>query len=118
MFSCLRKQTHRSVFAFIFVVALLVPSFTFLVPQKVQAAVPTLETNLAVITGIINTAFNTELLKDKDLLWDTLLYVAKQAVITTMLNSIQTWAESGFDGGPSFVQDPEAFLLEVGDQAA
>ena len=119
MFSCLRKQTHRSVFAFIFVVALLVPSFTFLVPQKAKAGVPTFELNPIIVAPVPGSLVgNSIITTQKETIWDFLAYVAVKTVITTMLNSIVTWAESGFDGGPSFVQDPEAFLRQVGDQAA
>lgn len=120
MFSFFSKQTHRSVIALFFAVTLLIPSATFLVPQRVDAqlSVPTWEMNVAVITGVVDTAFNTGTLTTKETVWDLLLFVAKQALLTTILQSIQTWAESGFNGGPSFVQDPEAFLREVGDQAA
>ncbi|MEK7180681.1 MAG: hypothetical protein AAB706_04345 [Patescibacteria group bacterium] len=127
MFSYLLKQKHKSAAAFVFIVALLIPNLTLLIPQRVQAqlSVPTFETNPALVVSTPATAANTLAtslstgnLYTKETVWDVLLYVAKQAVITTILNSIQTWAESGFEGGPSFVQDPEAFLRGVGDQAA
>ena len=134
MFSYLSKQTHKSTIAFILVVALLVPNFALLVPQKASAAVPTFETNLAIITptaatavstaatavSTAATAVDTNVLAQKEMPfgWDWFGYIALKIVITTMLNSIVIWAESGFEGGPSFVQDPEAFLRGVGDQAA
>lgn len=128
MFSFLSKQIYKSVATFVFIVALLVPSLALLVPQKTQAqlSVPVFETNPAIIAPVPGsilgntaaTAATTAQLTFKELVLDPLLYIVVKAIITTISQSIITWAESGFEGGPSFVQDPEAFLREVGDQTA
>lgn len=41
--------------------------------------------------------------------WDTLAVNAAQVVVGAMVNSTVNWINSGFDGGPAFVQNPGAY---------
>lgn len=101
MFSYLQKQTYRRPIALVLIIAFIVPSVFFLAPQKAEA-VPVVE-----IWG-----FNPKEIAD-GLLW-AIVKTAAHAV----LQSIVVWAQSGFNGNPVFVQDPEGFLKGIGDEAA
>lgn len=62
------------------------------------------------------TAFSAYSLQFKEYVLDGLgLLVAKQ-IIRQITSSVVNWINSGFDGSPSFVQNPGAFFLDVADQ--
>ncbi|MDP2705177.1 MAG: hypothetical protein U1D31_03005 [Patescibacteria group bacterium] len=96
-------------------------------PQKVQAAVPTFDVGLNPAFAAYTAAFttyagietaNTTSLTVKETILDAIAWAAAKVIIQNMLQSIVTWAQNGFNGGPSFIQDPEGFLRDVGDQTA
>ncbi len=53
----------------------------------------------------------------KDITLDGIAWTLAKQMISQMTTSIVNWINSGFNGSPSFVQDLEGFLLNVGDQA-
>ena len=57
----------------------------------------------------------TDELAAKECILDGLVPVLRQALITTITNSIVEWINSGFDGAPAFVTDLNGFLDEVAD---
>lgn len=53
--------------------------------------------------------------------WDTcffrpLAHLIGKRMLAEMTKSIVDWINGGFDGSPSFITNPESFLLDVGDQ--
>lgn len=50
-------------------------------------------------------------------LLDGIAWMLAKQLLSQMTTSIVNWINSGFNGSPSFVQDLEGFLINVGDQA-
>lgn len=53
--------------------------------------------------------------------WDTCVFrplarLIGKRMLAELTKSIVDWINTGFDGSPSFIKDPESFLLDVGDQ--
>lgn len=48
---------------------------------------------------------------------DTIGWIAAKLVISTITNSIVNWINSGFEGNPTFVQNPQQFLRDAANQA-
>ena len=79
-------------------------------------AVPTIDhSNLAqnTITATNETAQTT-----KECLLDGLVVVLREALISSIKESIISWINNGFEGGPAFVTDLNGFLGEVADNVA
>lgn len=85
-------------------------------PDYFSVSVPVLD-NLNLIQNTTDAA-NTTALQQKESTLDAIQYAAAKVVINNITNSIVNWINSGFEGGPAFVTDPEAFLVDVGDQIA
>lgn len=49
---------------------------------------------------------------------DTVGWIAAKLVISTITNSIVNWINSGFEGNPTFVQNPQQFLSDAANQAS
>lgn len=50
--------------------------------------------------------------------WNAIYNLAMKTLLAHITDSIVTWINTGFEGSPSFVTDPENFLLGVGDEIA
>lgn len=48
--------------------------------------------------------------------WNSIYNLAMKTLLAHITDSIVTWINSGFEGSPSFVTDPQNFLLGVGDE--
>lgn len=48
--------------------------------------------------------------------WNALYNLAIKTLLAQITDSIVNWINSGFEGSPSFVTDPQEFLLGVGDE--
>ena len=59
---------------------------------------------------------NTQTLVTKELNLDCFAYVVAKAVLSTITDSIVQWIQTGFQGGPFFVEDPAAFFADIADQ--
>ncbi len=79
-------------------------------------SVPVGNMNIETSSGITSGATTGDNLKNCVL--DVLVSIMAQALINNLTSSIVTWINSGFEGSPSFVTNPEAFFADVGDQAA
>ncbi len=64
------------------------------------------------------TAANTSAVTQKELVLDGIVTAAAKIVISNMTNSIVTWINSGFQGNPAFITNPESFFTDVADQIA
>lgn len=53
----------------------------------------------------------------KEYVLDPLVSVMSEMLLQQMTNSIVNWINSGFEGSPSFIQNPGAFFLDLADQA-
>lgn len=54
----------------------------------------------------------------KETIFDQLAYMAAKIMLQSVTNSVVTWINSGFEGSPAFITDPEAFFTDVADQVA
>lgn len=63
------------------------------------------------------TSYASNSLWIKESVLDGIAWTLAKQVISQMTTSIVNWINSGFKGSPSFVQDLQGFLLNVGDQA-
>jgi len=52
----------------------------------------------------------------KESVWDSLAYFAGRILVRQITQSIVDWINSGFEGNPSFVQNPQKFLTGVADR--
>ncbi len=50
--------------------------------------------------------------------WDAIAYCIGNALITFAANSVTQWINSGFNGNPAFVDNPEKFFADLADQTA
>ncbi|MFA6297170.1 MAG: hypothetical protein WC629_01270, partial [Candidatus Paceibacterota bacterium] len=50
--------------------------------------------------------------------FDSIAYCIINAMIEYLANATIDWINSGFDGNPAFVKDPQTFFSDLGDQAA
>lgn len=54
----------------------------------------------------------------KETIFDQLAYMAAKIMLQSVTNSVVTWINSGFEGSPAFITDPESFFTDVADQVA
>ncbi len=106
----------KTIFSFVILGAVLA-SFYF-APTKAlaQLTVPVGEVPLA--PAITNTSVQATAATEKEYILDGILKASMQVVISNITNSIVTWINSGFQGNPAFISDPESFFTDVGDQIA
>ncbi len=104
----------------VILLALIIFSYGLLFkPQKAEAAV----NPLAAISVPIyeNGSLPYEMRKGiagSGLGLDTVGWIAAKLVISTITNSIVNWINSGFEGNPTFVQNPQQFLSDAANQAS
>jgi hypothetical protein len=101
------------------IISLLLPSF--LIPKKVEAQLATTDAgntiqNTITAANSVVTSASTYSLQLKEFVLDGLLNVLVKQVIRQMTQSVVNWINSGFEGSPSFLQNPGAFFLDVADQ--
>ena len=77
------------------------------------------EINTAVISQTSGvTAGNTTLQSGKEFGFDTLAWLVVNLIIERMSASTVNWINTGFQGSPAYVTDPEAYFLDIGDKIA
>ena len=50
--------------------------------------------------------------------WNGIYILTMKTLLAHITDSIVEWINNGFEGGPSFITDPQKFLLGVGDEIA
>ncbi len=50
--------------------------------------------------------------------WDSIAWCIVNSMIEQIANSTIAWANSGFNGSPAFIQNPERFFSDIADQTA
>lgn len=111
--------------------------FVLLQPRKVEATIPVFDkSNMGYNIGdattqkislgdqIKNTIESTlqtitlKLLEVKEYILDTLAWTAAQVIIDKFTDSLVMWIQSGFQGSPMFVTNPERFLAGVANDVS
>ncbi len=54
----------------------------------------------------------------KGVSWDSIAWCIVNSMIEQIANSTIAWANSGFNGNPAFIQNPERFFSDLADQTA
>ncbi len=103
----------------ILIFSILLSSFIF--PQRTSAQVATIDAgNIAqsTITAANTTASNvsTYSLWLKEYVLDGLGTMIVKQIVRQITSSVVAWINSGFEGSPSFLQNPGSFFLDVADQ--
>ena len=104
------------VLVLVFFFAPITPYFKILKTQAVSPAceVPSLSTLLKVpVTDSAATATC-----DKESLWDVAIKAFLKGILSSLINSMTNWVNSGFNGSPVFVQDLKVYLEDVKNFAA
>ena len=84
-------------------------------PKKAEAQWSVLMVGDTSPTGILNN-LNITMQHVKEFVLDGLANALMKQLAQQITNSIVNWINSGFDGSPSFVQNPSGFFLDVADQ--
>jgi len=106
------NKSSKRILSGLLITAMVTLNFSFLlVPQKAQAAV----VNVNVLNVLANT-FQTMWDTAKGL-WAKALKIAARTLVLTLAQSIATWISNGFQGNPSFLNDPTRFAKSVADVA-
>ncbi|MEK7643148.1 MAG: hypothetical protein AAB372_01740 [Patescibacteria group bacterium] len=50
--------------------------------------------------------------------WDNIMWYLTRLIVQELKKEVISWAQGGFQGGPSFIENPERFFTNVGDQAS
>ncbi len=75
------------------------------------------------VENALSTAYNavSSFMEDsiwiKDYILDPLAWAVAKGMLQDITNSTVSWINSGFKGSPSFVQNPEQFFQQIGDNA-
>lgn len=101
----------------IFATALLALLIGFSAP-KAQAALPVIETNPAVIGGIVTTAANESTQTAIMNVLNGLAWTVAKTTIQSITRSSVNWINSGFQGSPAFVSDLNQNLSVLSDTVA
>lgn len=72
----------------------------------------------AVPVSDLITETNTGTSVFKECVLDPLGFALAEGVISSLIRSVTDWVNNGFEGGPTFVTDPQAFLGEIADNTA
>lgn len=124
---------NKLISSLILVSVVIVGSLLF-TAERAEAAVPVFETNPSVI-GSLATISTTNVLIAKDtsalvtkevgpggipspLSWDNIAWVLVKGVINSMSQSIIDWINTGFDGNPIFITNPEAYFKDLAMEAS
>ncbi|NQV87929.1 MAG: DUF5011 domain-containing protein [Parcubacteria group bacterium] len=135
---------NKKVISFILILFFVVSSTIFLNPKQAEAIVP----GPATCTGFFGGAVATEGSKasvgvsnvpvrdlasfldqiqdtatslatlQKECIWDNIAVILSKTLIKQLTSSVVNWVNSGFNGSPSFIQNPEQLLRDIGDEVA
>ncbi len=84
------------------------------VPVAQPIAVPTLDLGVISVTTQIGLSQNA--ITDRKCFLDFIVKTLSKAVVHALVSSIIDWINRGFEGGPTFVTDPEGFFGNIADQ--
>ncbi len=96
---------YKKLISLILILLVIIPYGILLKPQKAEA----------ISSGSV--VENIEIFNIKEFLLDTVAKIAVNMLLSAITNSIVNWINSGFEGNPTFVQNPGDFLADAADQA-
>jgi len=98
----------------------LVASLVFAQPQKAEAQLGGLGCNASLSFNTENVPVydnNVAVQKNVKCVWDGLAWQMAHVVLHSLTTSVVNWINSGFNGSPSFLSNPQAFFADAADQA-
>ena len=105
----------------ILIYTLIISTFFVAIPQKTYAVFGAGDTVVVVgdasPTGIEN-FINHSMGNLKDFVLDKLATMLAKQILHQLTVSVINWINTGFEGSPSFLQNPGAFFLDVADQVS
>lgn len=103
------------------IISFILPSAFLSSPKQASATWPTIDpANL--VKNIYNgtqtalTKVYTYISSNKETVLDPIAYTAARLLIRQLTQSIVDWINGGFNGNPSFIQDPGGFLTDSADR--
>lgn len=113
------KTKYQNIFLGILILSICFSFFAY--PRKTNAQLATIDAgNIAqsTITAANTTASNvsTYSLWLKEYVLDGLGTMIVKQIVRQITSSVVSWINSGFEGSPSFLQNPGSFFLDVADQ--
>ncbi|MEK7213555.1 MAG: hypothetical protein AAB637_00355, partial [Patescibacteria group bacterium] len=116
----MKNKIFKKTIVTIIIFTLVFPFLSFY-PKKVRAQLATVDAGNIVQNTITATNSTASSLKDysmwiKEYVLDGLASGLAKMIIRTLTSSVVNWINSGFQGSPSFVQNPGAFFLDMADQ--
>lgn len=118
------NSAFKKSISILLIVSIMVPMVLFSTPaKKAQATWPVIDWPAlprTIYTGVMTglTKVYTFISSQKETVLDPIAYMAAQVLIRQLTQSIVEWINSGFNGNPSFIQDPGQFLTNTADRAA
>lgn len=109
------SQKTKAIVISLLCAAILTPSL--FIPRQAHA-IPTTETNPAVVGGIVATAANQTVQTTIMKVLDGLAWSMAKMTVQSLTRSMVNWINSGFQGSPAFVSDLRENLLYLGDAVA
>lgn len=101
---------------FLMLVFLFSPVIPFVTPNKAYALNPACEVpSLSSLLKVPVTDSASTSVCDKETVfgWDSLIQAVLKGVIQSLMGSLTTWVNSGFQGKPVFVQDLKVYLEDI-----
>lgn len=116
----IKKILNKKIVPLLLIISFVLPFFSL--PQKAEAQWAVIDpVNLVqnVLSTISDYAQEVFAYSDnyKEYVLDPLVSGLAEMLLQQMTSSIVNWINSGFEGSPSFIQNPGAFFLDIADQA-
>lgn len=106
----------------IIILSLIFSTTVFAFPQKAKAQFAVIDASNLVVNTLTSintglTASQTVSMNIQNSILNTIATLLTKALIRTITASVVNWINTGFEGSPSFVQNPGSFFLDTADQA-
>lgn len=116
-----RRHFFRTIIGVLFIVSLLAPWGALFIPQKAEAVVPVAETPnffSQLFTMVESTLTTIEETLDTLKEWgvDGVAWYLANQILHKMATDTVKWIQSGFEGNPAFVTNPDEFFMDVADK--
>mgnify|MGYP000956284595 CR=1 FL=1 len=116
----MKRNLFIKILCSIVIISFILPSV--LIPSRAKAQWivydPTNHAQNIINTGLLTTLVAQGTVKEvRESILNGLAWMFAKLIVQQLTTSVVNWINSGFDGAPSFVQNPGSFFLNVADQA-
>lgn len=116
------NNTYKKIFG---IIGIAILSFSFITstPKEVEAVFGVGDVGFVTVIAdtsptSISRTFDTFMQKLKDFVLDRLATMIAKQILHQMTVSVINWINTGFQGSPSFLTNPEGFFLDAADQVS